>query len=118
MEETKAAARGSSEGSRERVSGAVLEKLIVTFHREDIEVSVSYAHRDEPPTPGSKTRTRRAARMAEAGLRRALEGLDRGSVAWGWFSTSTQVSTDRLLFTHELTGSTEPSERGAGGVQA
>ena len=101
MEETKAAARGSSEGSRERVSGTVLERIIVTFHREGLEVGVSYAHADEPPTPGTKTRTRMAARMAEAGLRRALEGLDRGSVAWGGFATDTRQSTDKVLVDRE-----------------
>ena len=75
----------------------VLEKLTVTFQPEGIALAVSYAHRDEPPTPGTKTRTRRAARMAEAALRRALEGLGRGSVAWGGFATDTRQSTDKVL---------------------
>ena len=95
---------------------SVLRRLTVMFLPDgSIEIAVSYPHRNEPPTPGTKTRTRRAARMAQAGLRRALEGLDRGSVAWGGFSTNTQVSTDRLLFDHDLTGSTEPSERSTRG---
>ena len=83
------------------MSGAVLQSIRVDFHREGIELAVRYAHRDEPPTPGSKTRTRTAARMAEAGLRRALEGLGRGSVAWGGFAPDTRQSTDKVLVDRE-----------------
>ena len=83
------------------MSGTVLERIIVTFHREGVELEVRYAHADEPPTPGTKKRTATAVRMARKGLEMALEGLGWGSVAWGGFSTDTRQSTDRVLVDRE-----------------
>ncbi len=60
----------------------VLQSVLVRFEREGVEIAVSYSHCEPAqPNPGTKTRTRRAARMARAGLQAALEGLDRVLVA-------------------------------------
>jgi len=75
----------------------VLERITVTFTPEGIEYAVCYAHADEPPTPGTKTRTTRASRMARKGLEAALEGLGAGAVTWGGYATDTRHSTDRIL---------------------
>ncbi len=76
----------------------VLQSVLVRFEREGVEIAVSYSHREPgQPNPGTKTRTRRAARMARAGLQAALEGLDRGDVLWGGYGTNTHESTDRVL---------------------
>jgi hypothetical protein len=61
----------------------VLQSILVRFEREGIELSVSYEHADGQPSPGTKGRTTRAARMARAGLTSALEGLA-GERAMGW----------------------------------
>jgi hypothetical protein len=57
----------------------VLRRITVTFTAEGIEYSVCYAHTDEPPPPGTKTRTTRALRMARTGLQTALEWVP----GWG-----------------------------------
>ncbi len=76
----------------------VLQSVLVRFEREGVEIAVSYSHREPAqPNPGTKTRTRRAAKMARAGLQTALEGLDRGDALWGGFGTNVNESTDRLL---------------------
>ena len=76
----------------------VLQSVLVRFEREGVEIAVSYSHREPAqPNPGTKTRTRRAARMARAGLQAALEGLDRGDALWGGFGTNVNESTDRVL---------------------
>lgn len=79
-------------------------KQVLTIFREDgsIEYAVSYAHIDEPPTPGSKKRTTTASRMARRGLQAALEGLDQGyALTWGGFGTNTRESTDRIIVERE-----------------
>ena len=76
----------------------VLQSVLVRFEREGVEIAVSYSHLETgQPNLGTKTRTRRAARMARAGLQAALEGLDRGDVLWGGYGTNTHESTDRVL---------------------
>ena len=76
----------------------VLQSVLVRFEREGVEIAVSYSHREPAqPNPGTKTRTRRAARMARAGLQAALEGLDRGDALWGGYGTNTRETTDRFL---------------------
>lgn len=79
----------------------VLQSILVRFEREGIEIAVRYEHSDTQPTPGTKTRTRRAARMARAGLESALEGLDRGDALWGGHGTNTHASTDKVLLAGE-----------------
>jgi hypothetical protein len=77
-----------------------LREIRVTFDRE-IEISITYAHRDDDhdavANPGTKTRTTAAARMARKGLEVALEGLDRGVPIWGGFATDTRVTRDAIL---------------------
>ncbi len=51
-----------------------LRRITITFTAEGIEYGVTCLHTDEPPTPGTKTRTTRASRMARKGLEVALEG--------------------------------------------
>ncbi len=76
----------------------VLQSVLVRFEREGVEIAVSYSHLETgQPNPGTKTRARRAARMARAGLQTALEGLDRGDALWGGYGTDTHESTDRVL---------------------
>ena len=74
-----------------------LHKIMVVFTREGVEVAVTYAHRDELPNPGTKTRTARASRMARKGLEVALEGLGTGAAQWGGYATDTWQSTDWIL---------------------
>jgi hypothetical protein len=74
----------------------VLRRITVTFTAEGIEYSVCYAHTDEPPPPGTKTRTTRALRMARTGLQTALE-LGTGVGLWGGFATDTRQTTDRVF---------------------
>jgi hypothetical protein len=58
----------------------VLQSILVRFEREGMELSVSYEHAStEQPSPGTKKRTTRAARMARVGLQSALEGLVKGA---------------------------------------
>ncbi len=80
---------------------SVVLSVTVTFLQEGIELAVEYSHADEPPTPGTKTRTRRAARMARTGLQTALEALGTGPPVWGGFATDTRQSTDRVLVDRE-----------------
>jgi hypothetical protein len=78
-----------------------LRRVVVTFSAEEMEISATYAHDAEPATPGTKTRTATAARMAAAGLERALEGLGTGVAAvWGGYSTDTRISTDKVIVEH------------------
>jgi hypothetical protein len=83
------------------MSAPVLKRVTVLFHDEgDLEIAVAYTHSEasEPPTPATKTRTTRALRLAVVGLRRALEGLDKGrSLTWGGFTTNTRESTDMVI---------------------
>ena len=60
-------------------------------------VSVTYAHSQEQPTPGTKKRTATAARMACKGLEAALEALGSGQVTWGGFGTDTRISRDTII---------------------
>ncbi len=73
-----------------------LRRLTVTFKPEGIEYAVLYAHTNELPTPGTKTRTTKAATMARTGLETALAGLD-GEVVWGGFGTDTRTSRDMVV---------------------
>ena len=75
----------------------VLQRITITFTPEGIEYGVTHFHTDEPPKPGTKTRTARASRMARKGLEVALEGLGAWAVAWGGYATSKKESTDRIL---------------------
>jgi len=75
----------------------VLQSVLVRFEREGVELSVTYGHGYGQPSPGTKKRTRRASRMARAGLQVALDGLDRGDALWGGYGTDTHESTDRVL---------------------
>jgi hypothetical protein len=79
------------------MSAPVLQKLTIIFADEGIELAVSYLHTEDPPTPGSKTRTTTAARMARAALETALEGLRTRPAIWGGFGTDTRESTDRIV---------------------
>jgi hypothetical protein len=74
-----------------------IRRMIVTFNRDDVEVSITYSHDHEPATPGSKKRTTTAAGMARKGLERALEGLDTAEVVWGGFATDTHLTTDMVV---------------------
>ena len=74
-----------------------LRSITVTFGGEGIEYAVSYLHRGEPPSPGSKTRTTTAARMARRGLELALERLGSGALIWGGFATNTRESEDTII---------------------
>jgi len=81
-----------------------LQKIAVEFKPDaTLEFAVTYAHgeADEPPNPGTKTRTRSATRMAAYGLRRALEGLDKGTPIWGGFATNTRTSRDTIIVDRE-----------------
>jgi hypothetical protein len=63
-----------------------LQRLIVTFTPEGIEYAVSYQHdasHSKSTSPGMKTRTVQAARMATAGLERALANLKDSEPKWG-----------------------------------
>jgi hypothetical protein len=76
----------------------VLKSVTVTFARDGaVEYAVMYAHTEEPPTPGIKTRTTRMAQMAANGLRDALAHLKEGALVWGGFATNTRESTDELV---------------------
>jgi hypothetical protein len=76
----------------------VLRSIRVTFDGEGaIEYAVSYQHRDEPPSPGTKARTATAARMARKGLEAALEALSSGPMVWGGFATDARKSTDTVM---------------------
>jgi hypothetical protein len=71
-----------------------LRRVVVTFSADEMEISATYAHHEELPNPGTKTRTATAARMAAAGLQRALEGLGTDVAAyWGGFETDTRISS-------------------------
>jgi hypothetical protein len=77
-----------------------LQRLIVTFTPEGIEYAVSYQHdasHSKSTSPGMKTRTVQAARMATAGLERALANLKDSEPKWGGFATDLQTSTDKVL---------------------
>jgi hypothetical protein len=74
-----------------------LRSITVIFDGAAIEYAVSYQHRDEPPSPGSKARTITAARMARRGLELALERLGSGAVMWGGFATNTRESEDTII---------------------
>jgi hypothetical protein len=76
-------------------------EIKVSFAHEGIMICVSYGHTNEPPQPGTKTRTRSATRMAAYGLRRALEGLDKGTPIWGGFATNTRTSRDTIIVDRE-----------------
>lgn len=72
-------------------------RLTVTFAPDGtLEYVVLYQHTVEPPTPGTKRRTRTAAAMARTGLETALAGLD-GEVVWGGFGTDTRTSRDVVM---------------------
>jgi hypothetical protein len=75
----------------------VLQRITITFTPEGIEYGVTHFHTDEPPKPGTKTRTARASRMARKGLEVALEGLGTGAAQWGGYATDTWQSTDWIL---------------------
>jgi hypothetical protein len=83
------------------MSAPVLKKVTVTFGPEAIEYAVCYLHTDEPGSPGTKTRTTRAATLARKGLEAALAGLDKGALLWGGFGTNTRQSTDRIMISHK-----------------
>jgi hypothetical protein len=72
-------------------------EIKVSFAHEGIMICVTYGHTNEPPQPGTKTRTRSATRMAAYGLRRALEGLDKGTPIWGGFATDMRRSKDMIM---------------------
>jgi hypothetical protein len=76
-----------------------IRRMIVTFNRDEVEVSITYSHDHEPASAGSKKRTTTAARMARKGLERALEGLDTAgeAVVWGGFATDTHLTTDVVV---------------------
>jgi hypothetical protein len=74
-----------------------LKRVTVTFTPEGIELAVGYDHDHEPANPGTRGRTTTAARMASAGLRRALEHLNRGTPVWTGFGTDTRQSTDTIV---------------------
>ena len=73
-----------------------LKRLTITFTPKGLEYAVVYDHTDEPPTPGTKTRTRRASQMTRKGLEEALRGLE-GDLSWGGFGTDTRTSRDVLV---------------------
>ncbi len=83
--------------NREPVELYRRRRLTITFMPQGVEYAVTCAHTDEPPTPGTKTRTARASRMVRKALEAALEGLGAGAVAWGGYNTNTKASTDRIL---------------------
>jgi hypothetical protein len=89
------------------MSAPVLRRVTVTFADEgDLEIAVAYTHTDcALPTPGSKSRTTKALRMARAGLETALDSLGSGSSAgagiWGGFATDTRESTDHVIVERE-----------------
>jgi hypothetical protein len=78
------------------LSRAVVKSVTATFTPEGIEFAVLYSHEGEPPTPGSKTRTSKAARMARMGLETALKGLD-DDLIWTGFATDTRTSRDTIM---------------------
>jgi hypothetical protein len=81
-----------------------LRRVVIEFKPDaTLEFAVTYAHGEasEPPQPGTKTRTRSATRMAAYGLRRALEGLDKGTPIWGGFATNTRTSRDTIIVDRE-----------------
>jgi hypothetical protein len=83
---------------------AVLKRVTVTFADEgDLEIAVAYTHTDDQPTPGSKSRTTKALKMARAGLETALDSLGSGTRAgiWGGFATDTRESTDHVIVERE-----------------
>jgi hypothetical protein len=53
----------------------VLKSVRVTFPLDAIEYAVTYAHTEDPASPGTKKMSATAARRARAGLERALKGL-------------------------------------------
>ena len=73
----------------------VVEQLTLRFTTDGLWLSVRYAG-ELASSPGSKTRTRCATRMAAAALRVALATLDRGEIVHTGFATNTLVSTDHL----------------------
>jgi hypothetical protein len=81
------------------VSAPVLKRLTISFSHEGISYAVAYEHSEahEPANPGTRSRTTSAARMASAGLRRALDALDQGTPVWTGFGTNTRQSTDRIV---------------------
>jgi len=79
----------------------ILQRITVTFTDEGMEISTTYTHQDQIPNPGTKTRTRSAARMARAGLDRALRGLEAGEAIWGGFRTNERISTDHVIVDRE-----------------
>ncbi len=76
-----------------------IRRMIVTFNRDEVEVSITYSHdhSEAIATPGSKKRTTTATRMARKALERALEGLDAAEVVWGGFATDTHLTTDMVV---------------------
>jgi hypothetical protein len=83
------------------VSAPCIRRMIVTFNRDEVEISITYSHdsSEATATPGSKKRTTTAARMARKGLEHALEGLDAAgeAVVWGGFATDTSLTTDVVV---------------------
>jgi hypothetical protein len=53
----------------------VVKSVRVTFSLDAIEYAVTYAHTEDPASPGTKKMSATAARMARAGLERALKAL-------------------------------------------
>jgi hypothetical protein len=84
------------------MSAPVLKRVAVTFADEgDLEIAVAYTHDSEAPTPGSKSRTTKALKMARAGLETALDSLGSGAGIWGGFATDTRESTDHVIVERE-----------------
>jgi hypothetical protein len=52
-----------------------LQRLVLTFTQEGVEIRTLYRTKSGP-NPGTKTRTREVAALAQEGLREALEALE------------------------------------------
>jgi hypothetical protein len=52
-----------------------LQRLVLSFTREGIEIRTLY-HRRNGPSPGTKTRAKEVTALAQEGLREALETLE------------------------------------------
>ncbi len=55
-----------------------LQRLILTFRPEGLEVRVLYRRRGEGPGPGTKARRLEVTELTRTGLERALTALDAG----------------------------------------
>ncbi len=53
-----------------------LQRIILTYKPEGLELRVLYRRRGEGPNPGTKARAREVRDLARAGLREALEALE------------------------------------------